>query len=151
MHTHTHRAPAATKMFLVALVMTLLVVGRAPAQGTDTAFLGKFTVSQKISWGKSVLRPGHYAMIIASSSNPVVVKVQNEDTGESFRVVTVVHEEKRMGTNALLLQAKDGQPTVQSLSLPEIGIVLIYEPTLKYKPVLEARAKQVVPVQLAKK
>jgi hypothetical protein len=45
------------KMCLVALVMTLLWVGKAQAQGTNTAFLGRFTVSQQIRGGKSVLRP----------------------------------------------------------------------------------------------
>lgn len=147
----THRALAPTKMFLVALVMTLLLVGRAQAQGTDMVLLGKFTVSQQIHWGKSVLRPGHYTIIIASSSNPVIVKVQNEDTGESFRVVTGVHEERTKGPNALLLQWKNGQQLVHSLSLPELGMVLIYEPALAYEPVLDAHASQAVPVQLAKK
>jgi hypothetical protein len=147
----THRALAATKMFRVALVMTFLLVGRAEAQGTDMAFLGKFTVSQKIHWGKSVLRPGHYTMIIASSGNPVIVKVQNEDTGESFRVVTGVHEERTTGPNALLLQWKNGQQLVHSFSLPELGMVLINKPALAYEAVLDAHASQAVPVQLARK
>ena len=147
----THRAVAATKMFLVALGMTLLLFGKAQAQGTDMVLLGKFTVSQMIHWGKSVLPPGHYTMIIASTSNPVIVKVQNEDTGESFRVVTGVHEERTKGPNALLLQRKNGQQLVHSLSLPELGLVLIYEPAFASEPVLDAHASQAVPVQLAKK
>ena len=147
----THRALAPTKTFLVALIMTLLLVGRAQAQGTDMVLLGKFTVSQKIHWGKSVLRPGHYAMIIASTRNPVVVKVQNEDTGESFRVITGVREERSTGSNALLLQWKNGQQLVHSLCLPELGMVLIYEPDLAYEPVIDAHASLAVPVQLAKK
>jgi len=66
-------------------------------------------------------------------------------------VVTAVHNGITTGSNALLLQAKNGQPTVQSLSLPEIGIVLIYEPAPRSEPVLEAHASQAVPVLLAKK
>ena len=148
----THRVLAATKLFLVALVMTLLFVGRTRAQGTaDSAYLGKLTLVKQIHWGRSILNPGHYTMIIASSGNPVVVKVQNEDTGESFRVVTVVHEGITAGGNSLILQTKNGQPTVHALSLPEIGMVLIYEPAPKREPVLEAHASQAVPVVLAKK
>jgi len=148
----THRALAVTKLFLVALVMTLLFAGRTRAQGAaDSAYIGELTLTKQIHWGKSVLRPGHYTMIISSSSSPVIVKVQNEDTGESFRVVTVVHEEKTTGSNALLLQTRNGEPTVHSLSLPEIGMVLIYEPTLKHEHVLEARASQALPVLLARK
>jgi|SRR5215472_497599 len=121
------RTLVVTKMCLVALVMTLFWVGRAQAQGTNTALLGKFTVSQKIRWGRSVLRPGRYTMIVASTGSPVVVKVQNDDTGESFRVVTGVHEERTTGPNALLLQGKNGEQLVHSLSLPEVGMVLIYD------------------------
>jgi len=144
------RAIAITKLFVAALVMTLLLVGRAQAQGADAVYHGTFTLTQQIHWGKSVLRPGHYTMTIASSGNPVIVKVQNEDTGESFRVVTGVHEERTTGPNALLLQWKNGQQLVHSLSLPELGMVLIYEPALTYEPVLDAYASQAVSVQLAK-
>ena len=46
-------------------------------------------------------------------------------------MVTGVHEERTTGPNALLLQWKNGQQLVRSLSLPELGMVLIYEPALK--------------------
>jgi len=147
----THRALAVTKLFLAASLMTLLFAGTTRAQGADAAYLGKFTLANQIQWGKSALRPGNYTMAIVSSSNPVIVKVQNEDTGESFRVVTAVHKEITTGSNALILQAKNGQRTVQSLSLPEIGMVLIYESAPGREPVLEANASQAVPVLLAKK
>jgi hypothetical protein len=145
------RASAITKLFVAVLVMTVVFVGRAQAQGTDTVYRGTFTLTQQIHWGKSVLRPGHYTMTMASIGNPAMVKVQNEDSGESFRVVTAVREETTAGTSALFLQAKNGRATVYSLSLPQLGIVLIYEPTLAREPVLEARASQTVPVLLAKK
>ena len=147
----THRVLAVTKMFLVALVMTPLFVSTARAQGSDTVYRGTFTLTQQINWGKSVLHPGHYTMTIASIGNPAIVKVQNEDTGEGFRVVTGVREETTAGTSALFLQAKNGRATVHSLSLPQLGIVLIYEPGLTREPVLEAHAGQAVPVLLAKK
>jgi len=147
-----HRAFEVTNLFLVALVMTLLFVGRTRAQGAaDSTYLGKFTLTKQIHWGKSVLHPGHYTMAIVSSSSPVIVKVTNEDTRESFRVVTAVHEEKTTGSSALLFQSKNGQPTVYSLALPEIGMVLLYEPAARREPVLEARASRAIPVQLAKK
>jgi hypothetical protein len=79
------------------------------------------------------------------------VKVENEDTGEGFRVVTTVREETTAGTSALFLQAKNGRATVHSLSLPQLGIVLIYEPDLAREPVLEAHADQAVPVVLLAK
>jgi len=145
------RAIAITKLFLLALVMALLSISRAQAQGTDTVYRGTFALTQQIHWGKSALRPGHYTMTIASTGNPAIVKVQNEDTGEAFQVVTSVREETTAGTNALLLQAENGQPTVYSLSLPQLGMVLIYEPARVHERGLEARARQAVPVLLAKR
>ena len=144
------QAIAITKLFVAALVLTLLFVGRAQAQ-TDTVYRGTFTLAQQIHWGKSVLRPGHYTISIKSSGSPAIVKVENEDTGEGFRVVTGIHKETTTGPSALLLQAKNGQQTVQSLSLPQLGKVLIYESTPAREPALEARASQTVPVLLAKK
>jgi hypothetical protein len=145
------RAIAITKLFLAALAMTLVFAGRAQAQGADTVYRGTFTLTQQIHWGRSVLRPGHYTMTMASIGSPAIVKIQNEDTGEGFRVVTAVREETTAGTSALFLQAKNGRASVYSLSLPQLGIVLIYEPTLAREPVLEARAGMTVPVLLAKK
>jgi len=146
-----HRSLSVARILLVALVITPLFVGSGRAQGTaDSAYLGKFTLKQQIRWGKSSLCPGHYTLTITSSSSPVIVKVQNEDTGESFRVMTSIREEKTSGVNGLFLQAKNGQRTVHSLSVPEIGMVLIYEPALAHRPVLETHASQIVPVQLAK-
>ena len=146
-----YRALSVARIFLVALVITPLFVWSGRAQGTaDSAYLGKFTLKQQIRWGKSSLCPGHYTLTITSSSSPVIVKVQNEDTGESFRVMTSIREEKTSGVNGLFLQAKNGQRTVHSLSVPEIGMVLIYEPALAHRPVLETHASQIVPVQLAK-
>lgn len=147
----TNRVLAIARMFLVALVVAPLFVSSARAQGVDTVYRGAFTLTQQINWGKSVLRPGHYTMTIASIGNPVVVKVENEDTGESFRVVTGVREETTAGASALFLQAKNGGAAVQSLSLPQVGIVLIYESGPAREQVLEAHAGQVVPVLLAKK
>jgi hypothetical protein len=145
------RAIAMTKLFVTALVMTLLLVGRAQAQGVDTVYRGTFTLTQPIHWGESVLRPGQYTMTIASIGNPAIVKVQNEDSGEAFLVVTTVREETTAGTSALFLQVKDGRVAVHSLSLPQLGIVLIYKPALAREPVLEARASQTVPVLVARK
>jgi hypothetical protein len=108
--------------------MTLLLVDGTRVRAADSVYPGEFILVQQIHWVRSVLRPGHYTMAIVSSANPAIVKVQNEDTGESFRVATVVHEEKTAGSNALLLQTKKAELTVHFLSLPEIGMVLIYEP-----------------------
>jgi len=131
---------------LVTLVMTLVLVGRAQPQGTDLVYRGTFTLTQRIHWGKSILRPGHYTITMASKGLPVIVKIQNEDTKEAFRVMAGAYDERVTGIHALLLQVKNGQLSVQSLSLSQIGMVLIYEPALARDSVLDAHAAQVVPI-----
>jgi len=55
-----HGALSVARIFLVTLVITPLFVGSSRAQGTaDSAYLGKFTLTQQIHWGKSSLPPGH--------------------------------------------------------------------------------------------
>jgi len=39
------------------------------------------------------------------------------------------------GVNALLVKEKDGQLTVHSLSLTDLGMVLFYDPSLAREPV----------------
>jgi hypothetical protein len=55
------------------------------------------------------------------------------------------------GVNGLLIKEKDGQPTVHSLAIADLGVVLIYDPTLARETVQEARFSQKVPVLWAAK
>jgi len=139
------------KMLLAALVLSLLFVGTARAQGDLTVYFGKFTLAQEVQWGKSVLQPGDYTITIKSTAFPVIALVQKVDGHAAIRVMSGARDDKTNGVNALLIKEKDGQPTVHSLSLAQLGMVLVYDPSLAQEPVQEARVSQSVPVLSAKK
>ena len=54
-------------------------------------------------------------------------------------------------TNTLLLRENKGQFVVHSLALADLGVVLIYDPSLANEPVKEARQERSVPILLADK
>jgi len=54
-------------------------------------------------------------------------------------------------TNALLLRENKGQFVVHSLALADLGLMLIYDPTLAKEPVKEAREERTLPIFSAKK
>ena len=140
-----------TTLLVAALLTSLLVVGTPRAQGQSPAYVGKFTLSHQVVWGKSVLQPGNYTITIKSTGMPIVALVRNVDGGAVTYVMSVVESDHTNGANALLIKEKDGQFRVHSLALSDLGMVLIYDPILARETVQEARASQTVPVMWAKK
>ena len=147
----TNQTLTGIKMTLATLVLSLLVVGVARAQGDLTVYFGKFTLTQQVQWGKSVLQPGNYTITIKSTTLPVIAIVQKVDGHEAIWLMSGVRDEKTNGVNALLIKEKDGQPTVHSLSLAQLGMVLVYDPSIAHEAVQEAHVSQSVPVLWAKK
>jgi hypothetical protein len=141
---------AGIKMLLATLVISLFCVGMMQAQGELAVYRGRFTLSYQVHWGKSVLQPGDYTITIPSTGLPTFALIRKADGNWGTRVVSGVHSGPTNGVNALLLKDKDGQLTVHSLSLPSLGIVLIYDPSLARESVQEARVSRTVPVMLAK-
>jgi hypothetical protein len=147
----TNQSVAGIKMLLATLVMSLLCVGTMQAQGELPVYRGKFTLPYQVHWGKSVLRPGDYTITIQSTGTPTFALISKADGSGGIRVVSGVRSGPTNGVNALLVKDKDGQLTVHSLSLANLGMVLIYDPSLARETVQEARASQIVPVMWAKK
>ena len=139
------------KMMLATLVLSLLFVGTTQAQGDLTVYFGKFTLAHQVHWGKSVLLPGDYTLTIKSTATPVLALVQKVDGHAAIRVMSGARENKTNGVDALLIKEKDGQLRVHSLSLAQLGMVLIYDPLLAQEPVQEARVSQSVPILWARK
>jgi hypothetical protein len=136
---------------LAALVMSLLCVGTIQAQTDLPVCRGEFTLSYQVHWGKSVLQPGDYTITIQSFGTPNIAKISKSDGSGGIMVVARVHGEPRRGVNALLVKDKDGQLTVHSLSLTNLKMVLIYDPSLARESVQEARVNRTVPVVWAKR
>jgi hypothetical protein len=136
---------------LAALLTSLFFVGTARAQGQSPAYVGKFTLTYQIHWGKTVLQPGKYKVTINSTVAPIIGTIRTV-AGDG---VSIVMSQARTGNknsvNGLLIKEKDGQPTVHSLAIADLGVVLIYDPTLARETVQEARVSQTIPVTWAKK
>ena len=139
------------RMMVSAVVMSLLFVGAAQGQTDLPVYRGKFTLTDQVCWGKSVLGPGDYTITIQSSGTPAIVIVSKADGTARFRVISTIRGGPARGVNALLAHDKDGQLTVHSLSLSDLGMVLIYDPPLARESVREARVSRSVPVLWAKK
>jgi hypothetical protein len=138
-------------MLPVTLLMSLLCVGTMYAQADLPVYGGKFTLSYRVHWGKSVLQPGDYTITVQSTGTPTIALICKADGDAGIRVVSTVRSGPTNGVNALLVRDKDGQPTVHSLSLADLGMVLIYDPSLARESVQEVRVSRTVPVMWAKK
>jgi hypothetical protein len=146
-----NRGLTETAVLVAALITTLLFVGIARAQAQSPVYVGKFTLSYQVVWGKSVLRPGNYTIIIKSTRNPIIALLRNENGDAVTYVMSGAESAHPAGANSLLIKEKQGQFRVHSLTLSDLGIVLIYDPALAREKVQEARSSQTVPVMWAKK
>jgi hypothetical protein len=146
-----NRGTLTAVLLVTGLLASLFFAGTARAQGQSPAYAGKFTLTQQVRWGKDVLQPGAYTITIKSTGSPLVASIRNADGDAVTHVVSGARTGSTDGVNALLLKEKDGQLTVHSLTLADLGMVLIYDPSLARKAVHEARVSQAVPMIWAKK
>jgi len=136
---------------LAALLTSLFFVGTARAQGQSPAYVGKFTLTNQIHWGKSVLQPGNYTITFKSTGTPIIASIYNVDGNAVTFVMSGARSVNTNGMNALLIKEKDGQLRVHSLALADLGMILIYDPSLARETVQEARVSKTIPVTWAKK
>jgi hypothetical protein len=139
------------KMMLCTIAMSLFLVAAAQGQADLPVYSGKFTLTDQVCWGKSVVGPGDYTITIQSSGTPTIGIVSKADGTMSFRVVSTIRGGPPRGVNGLLVEDKNGQLTVHSLSLADLRMVLIYDPSLARESVRKARVSRTVPVLWAKK
>jgi len=145
------QALAVSKMLFTALGFSLIVAGFAQAQVDMPVFTGKFTLTNQVQWGNTVLQPGNYTVSIGSHVGSTLALVR-DGKGRAVGIFTnPIDSGKTTDRNALLIKTKDGQLHVYCLELASLGRVLVYDPVLAREAVLEARAAQTVPVMLAKR
>jgi len=139
-----------SQVLAAALLMSLFFIATSQAQTDLVVFAGKFTSTDQVQWGKTVLQPGEYTIIIGSGSMPSLVLVR-DSKGRAVARFMGIDSGKTSARDALLIKEKGGQMHVYSLELASLGKVLVYDPALARAAVLEARAPQTVPVLLAKR
>ena len=137
-----------SQVLAAALLMSLFFIATSQAQ----IFAGKFKLTDQVQWGKTVLQPGEYTVIVGSvSSMPGLMLVSDSKGRTVARFMSGIDSGKTSARNALLIKEKGGHMHVYSLELASLGKVLIYDPALARAAVLEARAPQTVPVLLAER
>ena len=112
----------------------------AKAQYISPQFVGKFTLTSTVQWGKGALPPGNYTLRINSISSPIMVSVLNDRDTLVATVMTRSIADYTRGPNALQLKTRNGQAVVQSLVLADLNMVLTFEPSPAHEKVKEARA-----------
>jgi len=140
-----------SQVLAAALLMSLFFIATSQAQTDLVVFAGKFTLTDQVLWGKTVLQPGDYTITIGSTSMPTHALVSDSKGRAVALFTSTVDSGERSTRNALLTMEKGGQMHVYSLELANLGKVLVYDPALARAAVLEARATQTVPVMLAKR
>ena len=145
------RKLAVIAMFLSALLASPSLIPTAQAQAQRPAFFGNFTLPYQVRWGGSVLPPGKYSVTIKSTGSPMIALVRTAEGNAVTYVVNGSVSTESNHTNALLLRENKGQFVVHSLALADLGVVLIYDPSLAKEPVKEARQERSLPILSAKK
>jgi len=140
-----------SKMLLAALCMSFIAAGVVQAQSDLSAFTGKFTLTNQVLWGETVLQPGNYTITIPSFSGATFALVRDGKGRPVARFMSRIDDRKTSSRNALLIGEKNGRLHVYSLQLAALGRVLVYDRALAREAVREARAPQTVQVMLAKR
>ncbi|HEV8075622.1 MAG TPA: hypothetical protein VGP66_07225 [Candidatus Acidoferrum sp.] len=138
-------------LFLAALAASLILPCAARAQAVSTRFVGKFTVTSPVHWGKATLPPGTYSLRIDSTTLPIMAIIRSDSSTFAIRVITVATSDYHNGSNALRLNVRNGSLVVHSLALADLDTVLIYDPSPAQEEVEEAHAGPTVSVLVARK
>jgi len=139
------------RMLITTLCMSLLLTATSQAQTNLACFTGKFTLTNQVLWGKTVLQPGDYTIAVESHVGTTFALVRSSKGGSVGLFVSGMGDVKTSGKSALLLREKDGQLRVYSLQLASLRKVLVYDPALAREAVMEASVPQTVPLILAKR
>jgi len=137
---------------VLAAALLVSVVLIATSQAADiAAFTGKFTLTNQVYWGSTVLQPGDYTVSIVSHVGSFLALVRDGKGRAVGIFANPIDSGKTTDRNALLIKEKGGQLHMYCLELSSLRTVLVYDPVLAREAVLEARAAQTVPVMLAKR
>ena len=145
-----NQALTVSKTLFLALAISF-IAEIAPAQQDLYAFTGKFTLTNQVLWGDTVLQPDTYTITIGSTGMPTFALIRNSKGRSVARFMSGIDGGRTSAGNELLISQKGGQLRVYSLALATLGKVLVFDPVLAREAVLQARANQTVPVTLAKR
>ena len=139
------------QLLATALLVSVVLIATSQAQADIPVFTGKFTLTNQVYWGSTVLQPGDYTVSIVSHVGSFLALVRDGKGRAVGIFANPIDSGKTTDRNALLIKEKGGQLHMYCLELSSLRTVLVYDPVLAREAVLEARAAQTVPVMLAKR
>jgi hypothetical protein len=83
--------------FLAALAASLILASAARAQAVSPVFVGKFTLTAPVHWGKSTLPPGTYSLRIDSTATPAMAIIHNDRYTVAIRVKSLTSTDYHSG------------------------------------------------------
>src|SRR5215472_12871449 len=98
-----------TAFFLAALATSLTFACAAKAQYISPQFVGKFTLTSTVQWGKGALPPGNYNLRVNLTATPIMATVRNDSGNLVATVMTRSIADYTRGPNALQLKTRNGQ------------------------------------------
>jgi hypothetical protein len=137
---------------LGAVLITCLVALGANAQfGGPSMFVGKFTLPYEVHWGKTVLPAGSYSIRMESHRSPAILRSASGKI--SAFVPTPIVSDSEKGDTRLTVMLRGNERRVQSVNLPELGELLIYEPLTKaeHEELAKAHQEQTLSITAARK
>ena len=111
------------RRFALAVVLVVLSAGAALAADP---YRGRFTLPHEVRWGRAVLPPGEYSLVMDSDRDPLRVL----DSSGRVRVLAFgIPDSSRAGQSSSLLVTRDGaEYTVRSFNCPLWDRNFVYKP-----------------------
>jgi len=128
------------------------IVAGAVAANAQATLHSKFQLASETRWGKAVLPAGEYSLTIDSTQQPVRLIIQAQNGKTAAMAFAESNVDAAPGGSYLFITGSGADRVVRSLNLPQLGLLLVYEPlTKRERETLYTKASQTVPLQMAKK
>jgi hypothetical protein len=138
-----------TIVMLIVLVAAICLEA-VTATAAPADFQGAFQLPIEVRWGKAVLPAGDYLLRVEYSGPVTLVTIGERKSRKTIAFIASQAAEShkdRKQESALLIGTREGRPTVHSLRLTGLDVVLLFDPALARRSrVEEAGKSQAIPV-----
>ena len=110
---------------LRTLALGVLVICLGAGVANAQSFQGKFSLSDKVSWGTATLQKGDYTFSLEGVRSGNTLQLM-----QNGKVVALLqpqsHDPAATGPDTLVIYSGKSGSTVREIRLPDIGVVLYY-------------------------
>ena len=126
MNVNRMRISASSKLILGVAMAICFVMVPAHAQSRVSNFKGTFVLTHEVQWGKALLRPGTYSLIV-DPDDAMVESICVYDTSTGKMVVgenAAISPNTTATSSEILIATRGNQRAVESVQLAGMGEVL---------------------------